>query len=363
MEDRLEQFKCPHCGAGIEFSGETQEMKCDFCGAEISVDEIIEYLDAETDAKQRVSGWNKGEGQHFDGESDLNVFSCPSCGGEIVCEATTVATACPYCDNPVIMKGRVSGDLMPDCVIPFRITKEQAKDALRRHYKNKTLLPKVFADENHIDEVKGIYVPFWLFDGDADVSIRYEGIRTRVWRDSEYENTARSHYLILRSGGLGFDNVPVDGSKKMENNLIESIEPFDFSEAVDFKTAYLSGFFADRYDESSDDCISRAEQRMENTAEDQIRNTVVGYDSVTVKKKAVFVHNGRVRYALCPVWILNTKWKDRSYRFIVNGQNGRIAGDLPMSKSLYRKWFAGIFAAGTAIITLLTLLIRFLGAK
>lgn len=119
---------------------------------------------------------------------------------------------------------------------------------MQRHYKGKKLLPKIFKKENHIDEIKGVYVPFWLFDADADADIRYKATRVRTWSDSDYDYTETSYYSIGRSGDIGFDRVPVDGSSKMPDDLMESIEPFKFEDAVDFKTAYLAGYLADKYD-------------------------------------------------------------------------------------------------------------------
>lgn len=150
------------------------------------------------------------------------------------------------------MAGRLAGDLKPDYVIPFKLDKKAAKEGLSRHIKGKRLLPKIFKDQNHIDEIKGVYVPFWLFDTDAEAGIRYKATKVRSWSDSDYIYTETRHYSVIREGSLGFDNVPVDGSSKMEDALMESIEPFNFSEAVDFQTAFLSGYLADRYDISSE---------------------------------------------------------------------------------------------------------------
>ena len=110
-----------------------------------------------------------------------------------------------------------------------------------KHLEGKKLLPKIFKDQNHIDEIRGIYVPFWLFDTEADANIRYRGTRTRFWSDSRYDYTETSFYLINRGGSIGFEKVPVDGDSKIPDDLMESIEPFEISEAVAFQPAYLAG--------------------------------------------------------------------------------------------------------------------------
>ena len=202
--------------------------------------------------------------------------------------------------------------------------------------------------ENRISEVKGVYVPFWLFDADADAHIRYHATRIRTWSDRDYDYTETQHYAILRSGDLSFTHVPVDGSSRMPNDLMESIEPFDFSSAVDFQTAYLSGYLADRYDVNADDSIGRANERVKKSTESVFASTVVGYHTVVPESTSVRLANGRVHYALYPVWLLNTVWNGKTFSFAMNGQTGKFVGDLPVDKGKKWRWFglvSGIAAA------------------
>ena len=225
---------------------------------------------------------------------------------------------------------------------------EAAEAALRNHMKGKRLLPNLFRSENRISEVKGVYVPFWLFDADADAHIRYHATRIRTWSDRDYDYTETQHYAILRSGDLSFTHVPVDGSSRMPNDLMESIEPFDFSSAVDFQTAYLSGYLADRYDVNADDSIGRANERVKKSTESVFASTVVGYHTVVPESTSVRLANGRVRYALYPVWLLNTVWNGKTFSFAMNGQTGKFVGDLPVDKGKKWRWFglvSGIAAA------------------
>ena len=274
-----------------------------------------------------------------------------TCGGEIVTDANTAAAACPYCDSPVVMTEQFAGLLKPDFVIPFQMDAKAAKAALTKHYKGKCLLPKVFKDQNHIEEIKGIYVPFWLFDAEAEADIRYRGTRVQTWSDSDYHYTRTSYYSIRRGGTLAFERVPVDGSSKMADDLMESIEPFDFSDAVDFQTAYLAGYFADKYDVDAEQSTDRANLRVRTSTEDTFSSTVRGYASVIPESSSIRLQNGRAKYALYPVWLLNTSWKGQRYTFAMNGQTGKFAGDLPMDKGLFWKWFSGV-AGGVSLAAL-----------
>ena len=346
----LQQFKCPCCDGAIEFDTEAQQMKCPYCDSEFEMDTLKQY-NAELDAQpQDHMTWDTAAGgQWQEGEEEgLRIYTCQTCGGEVVADQTTGATHCPYCGNPVIMTAQFLGDLKPDLVIPFKLDKKQAIAKLNEHYKGKILLPKVFKDQNHIKEVKGLYVPVWLFDTDADANVNYRATRTRTWSDSNYNYVETQYYSVVRAGGIGFENVPVDGSTKMDDALMESIEPFDLSAAVDFQTAYLSGFLADKYDVDAENSIARANERIRKSTEDAFAATVQGYSTVTPSSTSISLENGRARYALYPVWLLTTKWNKETFTFAINGQTGKTVGDLPMDKGAYKKWLWGVSAAVSA---------------
>ena len=354
----LQEFKCPCCGGAVEFNSKLQKMKCPYCDTEYDMETVKEVMNEETEEASDQMEWNTAAGSAWqNGEAgDLVSYICKSCGGEIVCDRTTAATACPYCDNPVVMQEHFAGMLRPDCVIPFKLDKKAAKEAYQNHLKGKVLLPGAFKDKNHIDEIKGVYVPFWLFDAEAEAKVRYRATRVRTWSDSNYEYTETRYYRVLREGNLGFEHVPVDGSTKMADDLMESIEPFDFSEAVDFQTAYLSGFLADRYDVDAEQSIERANERIKKSTESAFADTVHGYSSVIPESSSVHLSEGKSKYALYPVWLLNTTYQNEKYTFAMNGQTGKFVGNLPVDKKKY--WF--FFGAGTAVISALVSLLMML---
>ena len=282
---------------------------------------------------------------HIGETAGLHTYVCKSCGGEIVGDDTMAASACPFCGNPIVLTGQFAGDLRPDLIIPFKLDKKAAKEKLQEHLKGKTLLPKVFRSQNHIDEIKGVYVPFWLYDSDADAQLRFTATRTRFWSDDDYDYTETSYYSVRRDGVLGFDAVPVDGSSKMADDLMESIEPFTMQDAVPFKTAYLAGYVADKYDVDAQKSIQRANERIRQSTEDAFTQTVTGYDSVKMENSSIQLHGGKAKYALFPVWVLSTSWQGNNYIFAMNGQTGKFVGNLPVDKAAARKWTLGLTAA------------------
>ena len=355
----LQQFKCPCCDGAIEFDSQSQNMKCPYCDTEFEIADLQTYNEVLGSQPEDNMQWDAAAGQEWQpGETEgMRIYTCNTCGGEIVGDETIGATACPFCGNPVVMTGQFAGALKPDLVIPFKLDKKAAMEALKKHYSGKKLLPKVFRDENRIKEVKGLYVPFWLFDADADAFARYKATKTRVWSDSRYNYTETSFFQVVRAGTLGFENVPVDGSTKMDDALMESIEPFDLSEAVDFQTAYLAGYIADKYDVDADTSITRANERIRRTTEEAFRDTVHGYTTVTPVSTNISLQQSKAKYALCPVWVLNSQWKGKKYTFAMNGQTGKLVGDLPMDKGLFWKWFFGVFGIVSAAVFALSYLI------
>ena len=358
MADLIE-YKCPSCGGKIEFDSTSQQMKCPFCLSEYDLETLKAYdEELKADKPDSEMNWESEAGSDWQqGEAEnLRIYKCQSCGGEVVADETTAASKCPYCDNPVIMTGQFSGDLKPDLVIPFKLDKEAAKAALLKHMEGKPLLPKVFKSQNHIDEIKGVYVPVWLFDAEVDADIRYRAKKIKRWSDQNYQYVETSIFSVRRQGGISFSNVPVDGSEHMNDTMMESLEPFDFKQAVPFQTAFLSGYLADRYDVDADASIARANERIRQSTLNEFRKTVQGYDAVDVEHDSIRLQNGKAKYALYPVWLLNTSWNGQKYTFAMNGQSGKFVGNLPSDKG--KAW--AIFFAVTAVVTVISYLIGML---
>ena len=355
MSEELLQYKCPNCGGQVEFDSKTQNMKCPYCDSEFAVESLHDMDESIKDEKPDDMQWNTDEiSEWSSADADgMCSYICQSCGGEIVCEEHTAASACPYCGNPVVMTGNLTGTCKPDLVIPFKIDKKAAKEALKRHTTGKKFLPKIFADENHLEEIQGIYVPFWLFDADADVQLRFKGTKNRIWSDRNYTYTETQYYSVQRGGTMSFTGVPVDSSTKMPDDLMESIEPYNIADAVDFKTAYLSGYLAEKYGASADECIPRANERAKQTAQAVFQSQAQGYTTLIPEQTNIQLLNGSVRYVLLPVWLLHTKWNGKTYTFAMNGQTGKFVGNLPMDKKAYWTWRLGLTAVLTAVIYLL----------
>ena len=366
MASQITNYKCPACTGPLHFVGASGKLECDFCGGKYDVAEIEAlYADKEAKAVEATEKANEKteqnrkkleemEAQGWDTSSlssdwgkdanGMKAYNCPSCGAELICDASTAATSCPYCGNPSVVPGQFSGALKPDYVIPFKLSKDDAIAALKKHYKGKPFLPKAFTKGNHIQEIKGVYVPFWMFNGRAEGHVEYEGLISHVHTEGDYEVTTTEHYDVRRGGDIAFEKVPVDASSKMPDDHMDSIEPYDYDELKNFSTAYLPGFLADKYDVSVEESRERADERCMGTLDAALLDSVKGYDTCTRQAGSTDLVRGKVHYALMPVWMLNTRWNGKDFLFAMNGQTGKLVGDLPVSWGKFWGMFAGIAA-------------------
>lgn len=351
MASQITNYQCPACTGPLHFSSDSGKLECEYCGSAFEIAEI-EALYAEKAASAAAAS-AKAEERAAQQPADadwgpdadkMRAYSCPSCGAELICDATTAATNCPYCGNPTVVPGQFSGALKPDYVIPFKLDQAAAKAALKKHYRKNPFLPRVFSSANHIEELKGVYVPFWLFDAEVEGDGRFNARRVSVHTEGDYEVTTTMHYDVQRSGKARFEHVPADASTKMPDDYMDSIEPFDFSELKPFSTAYLPGFLADKYDVSAEESGERIDRRIRQTAADLLRADISGYTAVDPGQVNTSIRHDGVHYALLPVWLLNTRWNEQTYLFAMNGQTGKFAGELPVSEK--RFWvFTGFLTA------------------
>ncbi len=366
-------YQCPACGGPLRYDGAKAMLVCDHCDSEFTVAEVESlYAEKQQAAEEKATavagaatgvgaagaaaglGAAGGAGQPgatgagSDPASDFaalnSAYVCSSCAAELVCDETTAVSECPYCGNPVVAAGRFSGEFRPQLVAPFKLDREAAKSALAEHYKGKVLLPKSFASGNRINEVQGVYVPFWLMDARAAASASYEATRTRRHTEGDDEVIETDHFNVERAGSMAFSRVPVDGSTKMPDAHMDAIEPFDYSALVPFSVAYMPGFVANRYDEDAETCRPRVQKRIESSVAQALRDTVTGYESVSCKGCDVEEDWAEPVYALMPVWMLGTTWEGQQFLFAMNGQTGRLVGDLPVDKKKRAVIGAAVFA-------------------
>lgn len=355
MPTQISDYQCPSCTGPLHFDSASGMMKCDYCGSTYTVADVeamyaAANAQAENAPEKEVASDSWGE----DGKN-MAAYSCPNCGAELIYENTVAVSSCPYCGNNTVIPAQFKGALKPDYVIPFKVTKEEAIEKLKAHMKRYKLVPKEFTESHTLDETKSVYVPYWLFSAEVSGDHTFNAKQYRVWEDSYNRYTETSVYSVLRSGKTEFVHVPVDGSAKMDDTLMESIEPYDYSALTPFKAAYLAGFPTDRYDVTSEDAKARAGERMRASFESHMAGTVSGYDEKVLVNTTYRQTDKTPRYALMPLWLMHVTWEGKRYTYAINGQTGKTVGSLPMSKKSYWKWhllFTAIFSVALLLLFL-----------
>ena len=195
-----------------------------------------------------------------------------------------------------------------------------------------------------------MYVPFWLYDARVEVNASFRAERSHSIRQGDDLVTTTEHYRLLRGGSVTFERVPADASSKMPDEFMDAVEPYNYAEMVPFEMSYLPGYLADRYDVEPEVDAKRAENRMRNSTISELHKTVVGYSGVFPETEQLHIRRGRVHYALLPVWMLSTQWNGNNYLFAMNGQTGKMVGDMPTDNMKMIRWFLIITIVGIVIL-------------
>lgn len=311
--------KCPNCDAVLKFNPHGGNFKCEYCRSVFTILDLNKY--EENNKKEVVAEKN---------EEGLDVYTCNNCGASIVVDPNISATSCVYCKNTAILKDKLDGKFNPDYIIPFKTTKEDAIAAFKKLGKGRVLMPKQFNIKKNIKDISGIYIPFWLFDFDAAGEMDADCKRITTWRSGNYRYTKTDTYFVTRGGNMNFVSVPVDGSKRFPNDVMNSIEPFDYNELKKFSISYLSGFLSEKYDMLSDEVIEEAINRAKNTFIEEMKKDIRGYNTVIPTTNSINLNNTKKDYVLLPVWMLNVIYKDKIHTIAMNGQTGKMVGNIPV---------------------------------
>lgn len=324
------------------FDSNSGTLSCDSCGHQDNIEqlpaELITEIDAEEDVKEVFA------------EGEAKEYSCNNCGAIVITDADTTATSCSFCGAGVVLGDRLSGNLKPAQVIPFTISKEQAKEAFKKWSKKGRLAPSDFKEANRIKEITGIYVPFWMYDLGNKAIVDARATRVRTYSRGDYNYTETKHYDVYRNINIEFLKVPVDASEKMDDVLMDKLEPYDYSNLKTFKTPYLAGYLAEKYNYDDKELFPRVKEKVKNHINTYISSTVKGYTSVNYRTKQVSTERSKSHYVLLPVWMVYYDYDKSEHTFAMNGQTGKIVGKPPLSYGKAGLWLGGI-AGGTFLIS------------
>lgn len=348
---KVMDIQCPSCSAPLHFNATLGKMKCDYC------DNVFEAKDL----KNVELNTTIGNSQEVQVDENYVSYNCPDCGAEIIADENTAATFCLYCGNTAILKNKLSGKFAPNKIIPFKTEKEHAIQAFKNLSKGRPFMPKEFNSEKNIEKITGLYVPFWLYDLKVSGLVQMSGTKVQSWTRGNTHYTKTDYYDIFREGSFGYDMVPVDGSKKFSNDIMNTIEPFNYGEMQDYNPAYLSGYLAEKYDVPSEEAFPEARDRVIKSAEEKMLASATGFSSKTILKKELNTVIGDLKYALLPVWMVNVKYKDKFYLFAMNGQTGEFIGNIPLDKKKVAIWFICILVGCCLVGSVIAYMMYFMG--
>lgn len=343
-------YHCPSCGAVMIYKAESGSITCEHCGRSMSAEEVQGSQDGQSIPEGRSGSENR---EHR--RAEFRQYHCSSCGAEILTDSNTIASLCSFCGSPSLIKDRMVDELQPAKIIPFKITKEQAIEIYHKWTRSHPLISDVFKQKGVLEEIRGVYVPYWLYDFDTEVDMAAACTRTRYTRRGDVETTYTDHYDVRRSISVSYEKVPVEAAKKMDDTMMSYLEPFDYKDLVNFQMPYLSGFLAEKYNYASDEKVGEAKRRVNEYALSTCRGTIGGYSSVVVTSKNANIRETKSEYVLLPVWLLVFRNGNKESTFAVNGQTGRRYGRLPLSGRKMAVLFAGSTAVCFLILTVLTL--------
>ncbi len=345
-------YKCINCGAPLQFNPKKQMFSCEFCRSDFTEQELKDHFgeldEALNDKENQVDETAANEEDEFGFNAAL--FSCPNCGAEIITDETTAATSCIYCHSPVVLSGRLSGDYKPDLVIPFGFAEENAKEKFFAMCKKKWFLPSDFMSESSVENMKGIYYPYWIIDSDKTGSCSATCKKYRTWTSDDYEYKETKTYSVSRMGSIAFKRYPNSALSKEDHQMMKYVNPYDDSALTNFSMTYLSGFQAEKRDTERSDIQGKVDKELLDYSEKIFKNTMDNYDSVIIDGIHMNTVRESWRYALFPVWLMTYNYKDKRMIFAINGQTGKTYGELPCSLKKLAIFGAGLFVVLSAII-------------
>lgn len=352
----MQRYICKVCGAELKWNPDVGALLCDYCGTSFAVTDFVdETINASTEETYLDAQYTNA-GQNL--EDGMVVYACRHCGAEVVTSNTTMATTCAYCGHAISITNKSAGKFRPELVVPYAINKDKAKEIYKNYVNKSFLTPKEFKESNQIEKMQGLFVPFWLhsMNARAQANFNCENVTHRRRKDDRI--TTHVVYDVFVDANGYYQNIPTDGSKKLDNALMDALEPFNFNKLTPYNPAYMAGFFSEQPDDDKEATIPRAQQRATKSMIDKMTKSAGNYSSVNVSRFNNNFYDTKATYSMLPVWLLNVKHKNKDYLFAVNGDTGKVVGKLPLSVSKL-----ALTVLGSGLIThFIMLLFRLLGA-
>lgn len=326
-------YKCKDCGGELAFDPTSGKLKCKFCDRLYDVSEYEDDSDHLNNQPQdaQKSGFDKTTDGTTAEKEDMVVYQCPHCGAEVVTDKTTAATSCIFCDTPLVIQEQVTGKFTPEFIIPFEKDKKEVGEIYEKYIRSRPFHRKEFSFRNVIDQIRPVYLPYWIYDIRIDGSISGTGEITRTMTTPDYIVTTHNVFAFQREGNMGFERIPVIASSRTPRSSVEAIEPYNYENLKEFNSGYLPGFIAERYDKDTLICQSVAGDRAKETIQNELLKTAI-FENVHVQHAQLDAQAQKTAYILLPVYLVHVNYGEGEDSWVtINGQTGKIAGNIPAS--------------------------------
>ena len=326
------KIACPRCGADVVFLPSNQKCYCDYCGSTIDISEF--NLEKYQSAKNDVSDQNDVYAE----------FHCSSCGAQLVTDSNTVVTKCLFCGSQQMIKERLSGRFEPQEVLPFKIDKKTFTEQYAKYIKKRWLAPDEFRNNPNVIETRGLYVPFYIYIMDESIYARGQAYKRQ---------NKQTYYKYFEMQVKDTITSPQDASTNLDDDIMTSLEPFDFNELTKFNPTYITGFLSETGNEKLEDLQVKAEQRASYSISSKVNARVKGGYTFNAGLVNIDFTNTTQKYVLLPIWFFNTWFRNKKYSYALNGQTGKIVGQIPLSKTK----FATLMTILAIIAVILTIIL------
>ncbi len=329
-------FPCPQCGADLRFDPATGAMNCDFCGYASALQDDSDAVPAIRELDFRAALEEKLPEAETE---EVRSWSCANCGARITVDEAVQASQCPFCATPIVLDTGAHRQIKPRGVLPFSLEEAAARRAMTDWLGRLWFAPgglQKYARKGR--KLQGIYVPFWTYD--ADTRTRYTGQRgtayyvTRtVMRDGK-RRTIRQRKIRWRpvSGRVArfFDDVLILASRSLPKRYTDALEPWPLAAMEPYRPEFLAGFMAEGYTIELEEGFDEARRHMDRVIRRDIRFDIGG-DEQRIGSVDTTISNVTFKHILLPVWTAAYRYRGKTYRFVVNGQTGKVQGERPWS--------------------------------
>ncbi len=353
------RFPCKHCGGKLAYAIGTDDLRCTYCGRHHEID----IPDVEIEEISLPKGLERLEETRKLGKTET-VLKCPSCAAQFDLEDSVHSGDCPFCGTSVVTSTGEIHEFSPQALLPFAISRDEAFNAYTKWIRGRWFAPSKLKDHaRESKSLKGVYIPYWTYDSDTTTSyvgqrgdVYYVRQNVTVMENGRYVRRSRMVPKVRWTNVQGrtqrhFDDLLIGATRTLPRKITDWLEPWDLENLVPYTEEYLSGFQSEVYQVALDEGFSHAERVMKQAVRRDVKNSIGG-DQQRIHRLHTNHSKTTFKHLLLPLWTAAFTFKGKTYRFVVNGRNGKTRGERPYS--VVKIAIAGVAAAvvmGTMLVT------------